>query len=73
MHANGSHARVRTTMPDSDADADGEWDSPENEAEAEAVAATEAYETDSGVVLYDAENPLAWIQADNARVLREIA
>jgi hypothetical protein len=25
------------------------------------------------VVLYDAENPLAWIQADNARVLREMA
>lgn len=56
-------------MPDSDADTDVEWDSPENEA----VAATEAYETDSGVVLYDAENPLAWIQADNARVLREMA
>jgi hypothetical protein len=24
---------------------------------------TEWYETDDGVVLYDAENPLAWIQA----------
>jgi hypothetical protein len=71
MYANGSHIQVRTSMPDSDADADVEWDSPEDEAEA--VAATEAYETDSGVVLYDAENPLAWIQADNARVLREMA
>lgn len=58
-------------MPDSDSDVDTELDSPESEADA--VAATEAYETESGVVLYDAENPLAWIQADNARVLQEMA
>jgi len=30
----------------------------------EAVETTEAYETDDGVVLYDAENPLAWLQAE---------
>lgn len=29
----------------------------------DAVETTEAYETDDGVVLYDAENPLAWVQA----------
>jgi hypothetical protein len=71
MHANASHIWVKSTMPDSDSDVDAEWDSPESEADA--VAATEAYETESGVVLYDAENPLAWIQADNARVLQEMA
>ncbi|WP_254822715.1 MULTISPECIES: DUF7331 family protein [Haloglomus] len=58
-------------MPDPDADVDAEWDSPESEADA--VATTEAYETDSGVVLYDAENPLAWIQADNACQVQEMA
>jgi len=29
----------------------------------DAIETTEAYETDDGVVLYDAENPLAWIQS----------
>jgi hypothetical protein len=31
--------------------------------EDEAVARVEAYDDEDGVVLYDAENPLAWIQA----------
>lgn len=31
-----------------------------------AVETIEAYETDDGVVLYDAENPLAWVQATDA-------
>lgn len=26
----------------------------------------EAYETDEGVVLYDADNPLAWVKSTNA-------
>jgi hypothetical protein len=30
------------------------------------VDCTEAYEQDDLVVLYDAENPLAWIEADSA-------
>jgi hypothetical protein len=33
------------------------------DAEDEAVARVEAYDDEDGVVLYDAENPLAWIQA----------
>lgn len=32
-------------------------------AESDAVASTEAYETEDGVVFYDAENPMAWLQA----------
>jgi len=35
-------------------------------ADHERVACTEAYEQDGQVVLYDAENPLAWIEATNA-------
>jgi hypothetical protein len=31
--------------------------------EDESVARVEAYDDEDGVVLYDAENPLAWIQA----------
>lgn len=40
---------------------------------ADAVETTEAYETDEGVVFYDAENPLAWVQAANAVDLDEVA
>lgn len=29
----------------------------------DAIATTEAYETDEGVVFYDANNPLAWLHA----------
>lgn len=31
----------------------------------------EAYETEDGVVLYDAQNPLAWMKASNAVALGE--
>ncbi|MFW5973884.1 MAG: DUF7331 family protein [Natrialbaceae archaeon] len=34
--------------------------------------ATGAYETGGEVVLYDTEEPLAWIQADNAVELTEM-
>lgn len=30
---------------------------------------TEAYECEDGVVFYDAENPLAWLQADETVLL----
>lgn len=32
----------------------------------DAIADTGTYETDGGVVLYDFDNPLAWIEADSA-------
>lgn len=31
----------------------------------DAIRTTESYETDDGVVFYDAENPLAWMLADH--------
>lgn len=38
----------------------------------ESLDATGAYETPTGVVLYDTEQPLAWIQGDNAVTLGEM-
>ena len=44
-------------------DADG-WDSTDAERpEQTAVETVEAYDVDDGVVFYDAENPLAWLEA----------
>lgn len=40
---------------------------------AEAVSSTESYEVSEGVVFYDADNPLAWIQADHSVDLDEVA
>ena len=34
--------------------------------------ATGMYEANNGVVLYDSEKPLAWVQADNAVALTEM-
>lgn len=42
-------------------------------ADPEAVAATDAYEVDEGVVLFDIENPLAWVEADDAVSLSRMA
>lgn len=38
-----------------------------------ALDATGVYEIAAGVVLYDTEEPLAWVQADNAVSLEEMA
>ncbi|MFB6253967.1 MAG: hypothetical protein ABEI06_05105 [Halobacteriaceae archaeon] len=34
-------------------------------------ASIEAYKTDDGVVLYDAENPLAWVKATHALTIKD--
>lgn len=34
-------------------------------------ASVEAYETEDGTVLYDAQNPLAWVKASNARAVED--
>lgn len=39
----------------------------------EAIRSTEHYETDDGVVFYDSENPLAWLQSDHAVELDSVA
>ena len=33
--------------------------------------AIEAYDTEDGVVFYDAQNPLAWLKATNTLTLKE--
>ncbi len=53
-----------------DADGTGRTGDP---AVAEAIRSTEAYEVSDGVVFYDAENPLAWLQADHAVSLDAVA
>jgi hypothetical protein len=42
--------------------------SPADEAGVETI---EAYETDGAVVLYDAENPLAWVEATRSYAIEE--
>lgn len=39
----------------------------------EGVAATDAYELDDSVVLFDIDNPLAWVEADDAVSLGRMA
>jgi hypothetical protein len=39
----------------------------------DAVETTESYQTEEGVVFYDAENPLAWMQAAEVIDLDEAA
>ena len=61
-------------MPDPDAKA--EQDSAGERPEpgvADAVEATESYRTEEGVVFYDAENPLGWMQAGEVVDLDEVA
>jgi hypothetical protein len=57
-------------MPDNDVEP--EPDSAEREPElAEAVTSTASYETDEGVVFYDVDRPLAWIQAEETVTIAE--
>jgi len=54
-------------------------ESPSNEADSPdatpepAELTVEAYETDAGVVFYDAAEPTAWLQAEEAVRLDEMA
>ncbi|MFB6082677.1 MAG: hypothetical protein ABEJ94_00340 [Halorientalis sp.] len=48
-----------------------ELDSAETGPEGPEVETIEAYETDEGVVLYDAQNPLAWVQSSAATTLED--
>jgi hypothetical protein len=59
-------------MPDHADDAADEWDRAED-PERDGVATVESYEVDEGVVFYDAENPLAWLEARSTVTLREVA
>ncbi|AGB36684.1 DUF7331 family protein [Natronococcus occultus] len=43
----------------------------EPSSEPEGTATVEAYEIEDGVVFYDAENPLAWVETNRTLVLEE--
>jgi len=45
----------------------------ERRGDRDGVATVEAYEVEDGVVLHDAANPLAWVEATVAVSLREQA
>lgn len=51
---------------------DRRWDRTERSEPAE-IATVESYEVDGGVVFYDAENPLAWVEASRTVTLRDRA
>ncbi|WP_435127992.1 DUF7331 family protein [Halobaculum sp. D14] len=46
---------------------------PSAERSDEAVETVEAYEDDGRTVLYDAENPLAWVETTRAVTLADLA
>lgn len=48
-------------------------DRSEPSSEPEGTATIEAYETEDGVVFYDAENPLAWVETSRTLQLEELA
>lgn len=68
----GTRPVVTDAMPDPDvtSEPDSAGDEPEV---ADAVESTSSYETDEGVVFYDIDRPLAWIQAASAIRLDEMA
>ncbi|WP_254537693.1 DUF7331 family protein [Halomarina litorea] len=60
-------------MVDIDVQSDGEPFGEPSEAADDAIASTESYETDDGIVLFDGDNLLAWIQANSAVRLDDAA
>jgi hypothetical protein len=61
-------------MPDSNTRPDDRSGAPHPEPTVpDAVSTTEFYETEEGVVLYDSQNPLAWIQAKAVFDLSDMA
>ncbi|MEA1931286.1 DUF7331 family protein [Halohasta litorea] len=51
---------------------DTQWDRADA-AEPDGVETVESYEVDGGVVFYDAENPLAWVETTQAVRLTDLA
>ncbi|MFW5978056.1 MAG: DUF7331 family protein [Halohasta sp.] len=51
---------------------DRQWDRADA-SEPDGVATVESYEVDGGVVFYDAENPLAWVETSQTVMLSDLA
>lgn len=50
---------------------DGNEVDPAERPPADEIEFVETYDTEDGVVFYDVDNPLAWLEADNVVVLDE--
>ncbi|ADB60384.1 hypothetical protein Htur_1498 [Haloterrigena turkmenica DSM 5511] len=48
-------------------------DRSEPRSQPEGTATIESYEIEDGVVFYDAENPLAWVETSRTLTLSELA
>ena len=48
-------------------------DGREPSSEPQGVETIESYETEDGVVFYDAENPLAWVETSRTLTLEDVA
>ncbi|ELZ13275.1 hypothetical protein C477_22505 [Haloterrigena salina JCM 13891] len=53
--------------------ADDTTDRSEPRSQPEGTATIESYEIEDGVVFYDAENPLAWVETSRTLMLSELA
>ncbi|WP_049941652.1 DUF7331 family protein [Haloterrigena turkmenica] len=53
--------------------ADDMTDRSEPRSQPEGTATIESYEIEDGVVFYDAENPLAWVETSRTLTLSELA
>ena len=51
---------------------DTQWDRADA-SELDGNATVESYEVDGGVVFYDAENPLAWVETNSTLALTDMA
>ncbi len=52
---------------------DDTMDSSELRGDPEGTETIESYETEDGVVFYDAENPLAWVETSQTLALDDLA
>lgn len=59
-------------MPEPDTTADGARQRAET-AGTETIRSIESYEADDGIVFYDSDNPLAWLQSDDVVDLDDAA
>jgi len=61
-------------MPEPDTTAGGDESGQEVEpAGADPIRSVESYAADDGVVFYDSDNPLAWLQSDDVVDLEDVA
>lgn len=52
----------------------GRWDSADDRRpDHDGIGTVEAYEVEDGTVLYDAENPLAWVESSRTVSIHEYA